>query len=209
MKVIYTALFGKYEELKEPTLITPGWHYICFTDQPLKSHIWEIVPIPVIDMEARRLARFYKIMKWKAWEQSFWIDASFTINTNLDHWWAKYFKKGFSAAKHPIRNCLYEEGMHCINTGRSPEGIALQLERYKTSMHPKNSGLITSGLIMRENTPAVIALCNAWWSELNQGSLRDQISFARISYNSNMVHIYDWDYRNNNHFIYKKHFHLR
>ncbi|HVW99479.1 MAG TPA: glycosyltransferase domain-containing protein, partial [Candidatus Babeliaceae bacterium] len=141
--------------------------------------------------------------------QSIWIDASFIINTNLDEWWNKYFRKGFSAARHPLRDCLYKEGEHCIRTRRGSEGVAAQLSAYRNAGHPRRSGLITSGLIMRENSPEVIALCNAWWSELQLYSIRDQVAFAKVAYKSDIVFTYDWNYIANNHFLYKKHFHLR
>ena len=28
----YTVLSGDYDTLKKPTVITPGWKYVCFTD---------------------------------------------------------------------------------------------------------------------------------------------------------------------------------
>jgi hypothetical protein len=62
-KVIYTAIFGPYEELKEPTVITPGWKYICFTDQPLKSNVWNVNQVKHGDLlSSQRRARQYKIL---------------------------------------------------------------------------------------------------------------------------------------------------
>ena len=31
-KVAYTYIIGNYDSLKEPSVITEGWDYICFTD---------------------------------------------------------------------------------------------------------------------------------------------------------------------------------
>ena len=56
MKVCYTVLFGDYEELKEPTIISDGWRYVCFTDQPLKSDVWEIVTVKITE-DAQVMAR--------------------------------------------------------------------------------------------------------------------------------------------------------
>jgi hypothetical protein len=33
-KAVYTFIFGDYDDLKSPTIMTPGWDYICFTDDP-------------------------------------------------------------------------------------------------------------------------------------------------------------------------------
>ena len=42
-KVIYTTIFGGYDELTEPYFIPDGWDFICFTDTDLKSKNWKIV----------------------------------------------------------------------------------------------------------------------------------------------------------------------
>jgi hypothetical protein len=44
--VAYTAIFGGRDSLKDPTVITPHCRYVCFTDEPLVSEIWEIVRVP-------------------------------------------------------------------------------------------------------------------------------------------------------------------
>ena len=48
MKVIYTAIFGDYDTLKEPLVITPGWKYICYTDQDFESKVWEIKKVKLV-----------------------------------------------------------------------------------------------------------------------------------------------------------------
>jgi len=108
MKVCYTALFSNYEELKEPSIISEGWRYVCFTDQPLKSDVWEIVPMDVIDTP-QRTARWVKIMGWIDWQYSMWVDASFQINKCLNEWWQQRFIAPFSCAKHPLRTDIYHE----------------------------------------------------------------------------------------------------
>jgi len=209
MRVCYTALFSNYEELKEPRVITPGWKYICFTDQELKSNVWEIRKVELIDTP-QRMARFYKMTRFSEWEKSIWIDASFVIDTDLNLWWEKYFDKGFSAPKHPLRNCVYVECMDCIISKRgNKEEVHAQMEEYKKLGIPARNGIIQSGLLMRENKPEVIELCENWWQELKTRSMRDQIAFARVSLNSEVVHTYQWDYRREKDFIYKKHYRQR
>src|SRR5215472_2364503 len=42
-KAAYTFIFGDYDDLKAPSIITPGWDYICFTDDPtLRSDVWDV-----------------------------------------------------------------------------------------------------------------------------------------------------------------------
>jgi len=209
MSVIYTALFSDYENLKEPTVITPGWDYKCFTDQTLQSTAWEIIKVDPVT-EPVRLARYYKIMEWVDWPRSIWVDASFVIDTDLDQWWAKYFKGGLSVPSHPMRTDIYEECMACILGKRGDRvQVDAQMNEYRSAGVPGNTGIIQSGLMMRENTPEVIELCEAWWREMVPRSSRDQIAFARICSNFKCWNTYRWDYREEKDFIYKHHYYRR
>ena len=63
-KVVYTAIIGNYDELKEPKVISEGFDYVCFTDDvKLKSKVWKII---VVDNPQRldntRLSRKIKIL---------------------------------------------------------------------------------------------------------------------------------------------------
>jgi hypothetical protein len=206
MKVCYTAIFGDYEELKEPDPVTPGWEYICFTDQPLKSDTWEIRQMDVIDTP-QRTARWLKIMGWIDWEFSMWIDASFHIKKDLNDWWALRFKSPFSAARHPLRTDIYAESRSCVVNSRGDNGkVQKQEDKYRALAFPMHTGIITSGILLRENTPECIKLHEAWWKELSEQSVRDQLSFAFVSYGVPWIHTYQWDYSQSKEFIYIKHF---
>ena len=210
-KVIYTALFSKYEELKEPRVITPGWQYICFTDQPLTSKVWEVRQVDLNGQCPRRTARYFKIMEWVDWNQSIWIDASFVIDTDLNEWWQKHFSKGFSAPAHPFRDGVYNEILACIimKSGDVKELQAQEIE-YRAAGIPEFGGIISSGLLMRENTPEVIKLCEDWYNEMRTRSVRDQVAFARVYFgNENLVNLYNWNYTREKDFIYLHHYHKR
>lgn len=211
MKVCYSCLFSDYEEVKPPKVITPGWQYIMFADQPITSDIWEIRQVKDVEtFGAQLLARFYKIMEWVDWEYSIWLDASFQIDVNLDDWWNKHFKGGLTAPAHPLRNDVYSECLDCISAQRgNAEQIRAQMDEYRKLGIPANNGLIQSGILMRENTPAVIELCESWWKELSTHSIRDQIAFAKVSINSTCVNTFQFDYRARKDFLYFHHFQRR
>ena len=208
MKVCYTALFGNYEELKEPLIVTPGWQYICYTDQNVTSKVWQVIPTPVPEFtDNQRFARYIKIMGFIDWEQSIWVDASFCIGVNLDEWWDRYHVSPFSAAKHPLRWDFYNECMDCITSGRGNRvEIDKQMNEYLGVGVPRNNGLIQSGILLRSNTTECIALCEAWWAEMQGRSARDQIAFCRVSVGSGILHTYFWDYRQGRDFIYSHHY---
>ena len=212
MKAIYTAIIGNYEELKEPTAITPGFDYICFTDQPLKSKVWQIRKIEVEPgLTPQRMARKIKILPHiflPSYTFTFWLDASFQINCDLTKF-VNYFKPPLTCPAHPLRHCWLQEANSCIANKRgNAEDIARQRDDYKALEVPQARGIITSGLLMRDNSTECIDMCNDWWAEVEKYSTRDQLAFARIGREHNH-HLFRWDYSQSKELKYIRHFHLR
>ncbi len=212
-KAIYTAIISPYEELKEPAIIPAGFDFICFTDQPITSKVWQIRKIEIeAGLTAQRMARKIKILPHiflPLYDYTFWLDASFQINIDLNIFWNKYFKSPFSCPAHPIRHCWQQEVQSCIANRRgNAEEIQRQGFEYRLQGVPTFKGIITSGVLLREKNEACINLCNEWWEELSKYSARDQISFARVALNHEYWR-FKWDYSQSRELKYIKHFHLR
>jgi hypothetical protein len=211
MKTCYTAIISAYEELKPPSIISKGWKYICFTDQPLESDVWEIHKVSAPGSSPQRTARMLKILfhHFIDTKYSLWVDASFQINIDLNIWWQR-FEPPMTCVSHPLRSSVYEEAKNCIAFNRgNKEEILKQMARYRQLQVPNNYGMIQSGILMREKTPEVIKLCELWHCELQRGSTRDQLSFPFAAMNYPIVNYFNWDYRKNNEFLYSKHFKYR
>jgi len=205
MRVIYTVIFGNYEELKNPLVITPGWRYLCFTDQPLQSNIWEIVNVDTWE-DKRMHSREYKINFYRYIEEqeSIYIDGSFTVNCDLNQWWRK-FKPPATFISHPRRSCVFEEINTCILRKRcDPEKLIAQANAYRFNVK-RNTGLIQSGLMMRRKEDSVITLMRRWWEELQKYSTRDQIAMAYVA-RKRRINTIQWNYAKATEFIYKTHY---
>jgi hypothetical protein len=217
-KVIYTAIIGEYDDLKQPRFLTQGWRYICFTDQDLKlprDNKWEIVKVPQMECGQSKTARYHKINFHRVLAQfnpelSIWIDATFAINTNLDRWIRRH-KAPFSVIKHPFDDCIYTEAANCIKISRGdPMDIMAQVTDYRREGMPERAGLISSGILVRNHTDEVAAFCEQWWSEVLKYSSRDQISFSYLRWKTQMnPHVYQWDYTTQKEFFHVPHLHKK
>lgn len=207
---IYTAIFGNYEELKEPLIYTPGWKYVCYTDQPFKSKIWHIIKKHQFDTGPQRTARFYKLLEYPE-ENSIWVDGSFIINCNLTDFWSNHYKPFFACPMHPIRDCVYTEASICITNKRAnANDLIAQFAKYKQEKMPRHNGLITSGLLLRQKCKEVDDFCKFWHDELSGQSTRDQIAFAYAAWKTGFKpSTFKWDYRSAKEFIFKTHYHRR
>lgn len=206
-KTVYTALIGNYEELKEPTVISDGWDYVCYTDQPITSDVWKIIPVTFTG-DPQRFARKIKILfhQYVYSEYSLWLDAAFQINVDLNYFWGRGFKLPFSCPKHPVRDCVYLEVKSCLVNGRGDaEQVIRQGDKYKELGIPYFNGVITSGVLLRQRTKICMELCEKWHEELQEHSVRDQIAFAKVSIPYN-IHTFVWDYSQSKELKYYKHF---
>lgn len=182
MKVIYTCILGDYDTLKEPTVYTPGWKYICYTDQDFESDTWNIVKIE----GGQRDQREYKLDPFGVdsidVDLSIWIDGSIQINCDLD-WFVKMFHKSdFSTMKHPSRICVYDEAQACKQLNKDDHAVIdAQMDKYRTVNYPANSGMVATGIIIRNHTKEVEEFCAAWSDELMDHSVRDQLSFNYVA----------------------------
>lgn len=210
-KACYTAIFSNYEELKTPAIIPDGWDFICFTDQPLTSNVWKIIQV-VSELQSQRAARQVKLLPHvflPEYEYTFWLDASFQININLELFWLRHFKSPMTCPDHPLRNCVYREVQSCIvNKRGDEEQIRQQGEAYKKLNVPAFNGIITSGVLMRQKTIGCMKMCDEWWEELCKYSARDQIAFAKIS-RGWKFHTFAWDYSSSKELKYIRHYHKR
>jgi hypothetical protein len=204
---IFTCIFGDYDTLKEPTIVTKNWRYVCFTNQDLKSNVWEIRKIN-LGFSDSLLARYHKIMFYRHIEDrySIYIDGSFQVTCNLDEFWKNNFAAPISCIKHLWRDCLYEEAAVCIEQGRgNAKVIQAQMDHYKEKNLNKHSGLIQSGILLRENCKETNDLCYEWFTQVQQFSSRDQLSFAFVTKDMKINMIENFKYFDNPYFKFTKH----
>lgn len=215
MNTIYTAIFGKYDDLKEPAnfKMVSGWRCVCFTDQDLHSNTWEIVKVPVMPCGPAKTARYYKINfhKFIDSEFSIWIDATFIINTDVSRWFNNHFRPPFTTVDHPYDDCVYKDATACLEIGRGePDKIKEQIVHYHSQGLPENFGLISSGILMRQRTPEVMEFCEQWWEQIEKFSSRDQIAFTFAYWNNPIDrHSIKWNYQKQKEFWHVPHLHKK
>ena len=188
--VVYTCITGGYDSLIEPTVITPGVDYVCFTDNPgMKSKTWKIRPMP------KELASYSKVKQQRGvkilahrylseYDICVWVDGVVQVKGNIKEFFKNLDLNKYSVfiPEHPVRKCIYKEIKECIRIKKiKGDEIKLaeqQLERYRKEGFPENYGLVqTNVMIRRHNDEYSKKLMEKWWEELKDYSHRDQLSF--------------------------------
>ena len=215
-KVIYTSIFGSYDDVLEQNL-SDTWDWKYFNEKN---------SLPLYTDNNRNAKRF-KILPHRYlqdYEYSIYIDGNFSVTGNIDELIDKYLSDSnvafFSHNQTNLdpRDCVYDEvnmifqfgeknmkltpdrGM--LNWKDKPEIIKKQIEKYNSVGYPKNNGLIFGGVILRRhNEQDCIDSMEDWWTEIKYNSKRDQLSFNYTAWKNNLKFNYiDGDIRNNEYF---------
>jgi len=199
-KVIYTAIFGKYDKLKKPKVIPEGFDFICFTDQDLENKTWQIRKVEKEFEDPTRCARQIKVRPHKylsEYEYSIWTDGNIAVNGDMNTLLDKYLQDYDMAAFDHVcnypdsRDCIYQEAKAILENNKynykdKEEVIKQQIEKYKKIGYPEHRGLIASGVLIRKhNDSKLIKVMEDWWCEIKEHSRRDQLSFNYVVWKNN------------------------
>jgi hypothetical protein len=183
--VMYTAVFGTRDKLQDPPVMSSGTDYVCFSDRPQQSVVWKTRRVPVEDGSPRRTARRYKVLghRWfPEYRYSVWVDANVEPLVPVSSLIARYLDSADLALhQHYQRDCLYREADVCRQRNLDdPLLIDGQMARYRQEAFPERFGLHETMVLLRRNTPEVREFSERWWREVETGSLRDQLSFDYV-----------------------------
>lgn len=190
--IVYTAITGSYETLRDPDIIDKNIIYVCFTDTPVwnklaNNTVWIIRKISKSNLDPTKLARQIKTMphlylKEFECETSIWIDGNINIIGDIFELIKSYKNNNFICFKHYERSCAYQELNACIEQAKdNPDIMKEQMKTYIANGFPEHMGLVETNVLIRKHfDPNVIRLMEAWWNEIHQYSKRDQLSFPYV-----------------------------
>ncbi len=205
--VIYTAVFGCYDDLKQPAVQDIDCDFFCFSDcaQNNSSGVWQIVTLPNLkSVHPRMLAKYYKIMSHKVfpsgrladkfgtakvsggpYQASIWIDASIEIVSS------KFAREAIEFAqterwamfRHPSRDCIFEEAVVSARMEKyAGQDVKGQVDAYRDLGFPEHAGLFACGVIARREplTKGLKSVNWKWWLENRKWTYQDQLSLPFV-----------------------------
>jgi hypothetical protein len=191
--IVFSAIFGDYDDIKEPLYEHRGVDFILFTDNlKIKSKRWQIIVINRQDIngDPQRAARFIKVNPHiflpETHDISVWVDGNYRIIArNITEIIKGYSQYDLITYKHPKRGGLYEEISRCAELMLDDnELLKAQKEKYLSDSFPRAYGLFHTAVLIRKNIPRVNNMNDAWWLQIAKFSKRDQISLPYVLYNS-------------------------
>ncbi len=129
-------------------------------------------------MDDRRESKRVKILAHRLFPRAdwwLWLDWPFRLTVEPEQ--MVIDGANIVGFKHRFNGDAYEEHAACARMQKDDLSVmGKQLDRYRSERFPVGFGLIECGVLLRRNTPEVIAFNEAWWAEVEKGSTRDQLS---------------------------------
>jgi len=183
--VVYSAITGNYDQVREIKYKNPDLDYILFTDNPnIKSNTWDVRLLDNPEkLDAVRLARRVKILGHEYlgdYDYSIWTDAKLELIGDLDEYVKKYRDtRPVLCFAHYFNDCIYQEEFTCEQLHKDNVDIMRkQIQRYRKEGYPDHNGLVETAILVRElKNDLVRDVMNTWWQEVKNYSYRDQLSF--------------------------------
>lgn len=193
--VIYTALTNDYDDIVNQEIRLDNVDFIFISDSNIKSEFWNVVKTDISHRDPRRTAKIFKILPHLVldrYDTSLWVDANLLLKSALAPL-IDSFVKGESIitmVEHDRRKCIYHEAEECLFWNRDePELINNQIRKYRDYGYPTNNGLINGRFILRKhNISQIRYLMSCWWLEIENNSVRDQISFNYVFWKVGIVY---------------------
>lgn len=195
-KVIYTCMFGAYDDLKDPEIIRDEYDYICFSNILKQSDfkVWKIIKMKESFSNNVLLSRYPKLcphLFLKDYTYSIYLDSNIEITG--DYLYSKVselIKKNIliSLIKHPLRDCIYEEAKVCIEQGiDNVSNINSLISILKGNKYPLKNGLFENNIIFRQhNNEQIKKVAIEWWYLFLNYARRDQLSLCYLLWKNNI-----------------------
>lgn len=189
--VVYTCVFGDTDPLRDP--VRPGrTRFVCFTDQAVRSKVWEVVRLPA-QVAPKRACRAYKQPSHLVFPDAvatLWIDAQIQLLADpLDL--LRRFTGEFTGFRHHKRQRITEEAEAIIAAGKGKaDAIHAQLAAYKADGWDTDAGpqqaITNGGFMLRRHTERVRRFNEMWHHEVQTRTLRDQMSLDYCAANAGL-----------------------
>ena len=180
--VVYTFNLGGKDLIKPIRHKEKGVDYVCFSDDfSLIDDSWEHITICNTMDSLRRVARWFKAnahILFRNYKYSIWVDGRLELNQPIQKYIDLLKDCDIATNRHPIRDCIYDEGAECIKQSLDLEkNIKHLLHQIEIKGYPKNNGLAETGVFIRRHTKQVEQFNTLWSNILMQVCIRDQLSF--------------------------------
>lgn len=188
MNLVYTAIYGGYDKLWQPKVISEGWEYRIYSDVSLNGGTWKVIQQP-LPYGAAKNSKYIKITHpMEHFENILWIDGCVEIKRDLNEFIKQLPKGDIVVGSHPTNRSLGSELRACIRM-RKDDVDVMKKQVGEYGDFPIPDFPQNTIILRRKNIPAA----DIWWAEVKNKSKRDQLSFNWAMHKANQEYsTYPW-----------------
>ena len=188
--ICYTAITGGYDRLLDPLVLSEGVRYVCFSDAPVRSRVWEHAEMPASlagldDVKKQRVVKICPHKYLPDCDVSVWVDGNVQVTGDLNEFvgLCDFSKSPLYVRPHPSRTCVYDEAEAVLKRGKEDPALVRRIvERYRAEGYPEKAGMAETNVLARLHNDVKCRLFDeAWATELLLNSRRDQLSFNYVA----------------------------
>jgi len=190
-KVVYTAMFGQFDEVHDPIVDLPGWDLRFYTDAPVKSNKWDIINVPKTEeFDNVQMSRHYKMfphLHLEEYDVSLWIDASILIRQPIDEF-LSFITDDVKMGIYQ-HSCSWKEEFDVMHYWcKDMSVLETQISDYKNDGFDVDTKIMSGNIILREHAEEkVIQAMQLWWDQFHKYYIqRDQIGLAYSMWKSGL-----------------------
>ncbi len=196
--VIFTAVIGSYDVIKQPLVVDERFDYILFSNDIKEKCIgvWQVRPIHYFNPIQTKIARWVKTHPEELlldYEACVWVDASVLIKS------AYVYDKAISLYEsnelistlvNPELDCIYQEMLSMMFLGFETEKVTIKWGQYlRKEKYPRCIGTNETRILFRKHSDIRLRnFDNMWWWCINNCSRRDQFSFHYVLWKQDLKH---------------------
>ena len=184
---VYTALFGKYDTVREPVCRPDNIDYYILTDQEMDADSsWRpldfraLIPEPYAGdpVMANRWCKLHPHELFPDYEYSIYVDSNYLITSDLTALVNRMADFPAALFRHKDRSCVYDEIDRCIEIQKDKKDRLLaHREALLKKGLPEQYGLLEAPVIVRKHhDEACVRLMDVWWNNFCNGCRRDQVA---------------------------------
>jgi hypothetical protein len=179
---LISALYGDYDNLKDPVPQNGDVEYICLTDNPdLCSDVWRMIYWPKPHMPAFLAAKSPKMLPayYTTARASVWVDMSVQVlSPDFAVEAAECARDGFATWPHPWNPDLCAESAESLRQRRyQGQHLAQQVTRMFANGLPKDTPVRHTAVVARAHNEVTEQVGFRWDAEY-EWSMADQIGFV-------------------------------
>jgi hypothetical protein len=183
--VIYTAMFGEYDTLKDPIITHPNVDFVYFSEKKLDHlTVWQYKK-PIQDFSCPiKNNRYHKmhphlLFANDLYEASVYLDANiFIVDSFICDRAIELVKNNITMAlvNHPERYCSFQELETVLLYKLISTETYKKTHQFLNSNFSKNQGLFEANLIFRNHhDDSIQTFCVDWWNSFLKLCNRDQV----------------------------------